>query len=311
MPRPPSRTLALALVIGAAAPAAVLAQSRRVEDDQDYRQRIDTSFAFGRAGIIDLTQISGDIVITGTSRDEVRIKAYSERGRIRFDVSSTRVMLDAEPVRGRMGDSRYELSVPANSRVIARSTSGDVSVQGVTGPVEAHSVSGDVEVTDAGGRVQLESVSGEVRGSHLAGDVRAEAVSGSVTLEQIDGDVRVESTSGDISVTRVRSKSLYVSTVNGDVEFDGSIDPAGRYELHSHSGDVRLEIPDNASARFAIETYSGSFDTDFTVTLQPGDTNRRRPRRFEFTVGSGSGGARVTVESFSGDITLGRSRSSR
>ena len=47
-------------------------------------------------------------------------------------------------------------------------------------------------------------------------------------------------------------------------------------------------------------TFSGSLDSEFSITLQPGQRSTGRPRRFEFKLGSGS--ARITAESFSGDI---------
>ena len=75
-------------------------------------------------------------------------------------------------------------------------------------------------------------------------------------------------------------------------------------EFHSHSGDIRLGIPESSSAQFSVETFSGSLDSEFPITLQPGQRSTGRPRRFEFTLGKG--GARVTAESFSGDIVLAR-----
>jgi DUF4097 and DUF4098 domain-containing protein YvlB len=116
--------------------------------------------------------------------------------------------------------------------------------------------------------------------------------------------VRAETTSGDVTLLGVTSRNVTASTVSGEVDYEGSIDANGRYEFHSHSGDVRLEIPENTGAQFAIETYSGSLDTEFPLTLQPGQRTSSRPRRYEFTLGNGS--ARVTAESFSGDIVLVR-----
>lgn len=292
------------LALGLAIPADAAAQRREREDDQEYRSRIDTTFAFNRNGVVDLTLVSGDIIVTGWSRDEARVRATSERGLLRAEFSSSRISLDIQSVRGRMGDTRYEVSVPAGARVITRSTSGDLSVRGVKGPVEARTTSGDVEVDEATDRITLESVSGGVRGTRLTGEVRAESVSGSVELERVSGDIRVESTSGDITIADATSRNVFSTTVSGEVEYVGSIEQNGRYEFHSHSGSIRLEIPGNAGARFSVETFSGSLDSDFDITLQPGDRGTRRPRRFEFTIGNG--GARVTAETFSGDITLGR-----
>src|SRR5687767_2120627 len=298
--------LGATLALGALEPTSVVAQRNR-ERDTDWEQaqsRIDTTFAFNRNGVVDLTQISGDVIVTAWERNEARVRAYTERGRVRWDFSSSRISLDIEPVRGRVGDSRFEVSVPVGVRVIARSTSGDVSVRGTRGQVDARSPGGDVEVTDASDRVVLESVSGDVRASQLTGAVRVESVSGTIEARDVTGDVRVETTSGDVSVTRVTSKSVYVATVSGEVEYEGNIDASGRYDFRAHSGDVRLEIPENSSAQFSVQTYSGSLDTEFPLTLQPGQRTSQRPRRFEFTLGSGS--ARVTAESFSGDIVLTR-----
>ncbi len=301
------RSLLLAAIVVGLLPAAAGAQrnrDRQREDAQDVESRIDSTFAFSRTGVVDLTQISGDVIVTAWARGEARIRAYAERGRLRSTVSSSRLTLEIEPVRGRVGDSRFEISVPVGVRVIARSTSGDVTVKGTRGAVDARSTSGDVTVSEATDRVVIESVSGDVRASQLTGEVRSESVSGNVEIRDASGDVRAETTSGDVSLLGVTSRSVFATTVSGGVEYDGTIEASGRYEFHSHSGDIRLEIPESSGAQFTIETFSGSLDSEFAITLQPGQRSTGRPRRFEFTLGTGS--ARVTAASFSGDIVLDR-----
>ena len=298
------------VALGAGLSSPAIAQDRDRDRDDEYRSRVDTTIAFTRTGVVDLSLISGDIIVTGWTQNQARIKAYSERGRIRSDLGASRLTLEVESDRGRMGETKFELTVPVGVRVLTRTTSGDISVKGVKGPVEAHSTSGDVDVDDATDRIIIESVSGDVRGVRLAGEVRSESVSGSVELEAVTGDVRIESTSGDLSLVRVSSRNVYMTTVSGEVEYDGSIDANGRYEFHSHSGNIRLEIPESAGAKIGVETFSGSLDSAFPITLQPGDRIGRRPRRFEFSLGNGS--ARVTAETFSGDITIERAtRSNR
>ena len=297
-------TVAVAPLLPATAAGAQRNRDREHEDSQDVQSRIDTTFAFSRTGVVDLTQISGDVVVTAWNRGEARIRAYAERGRVRSSLSSSRLTLEIESVRGRVGDSKFELSVPVGVRVIARSTSGDVSVKGTKGAVEARSTSGDVTVTEATDRIVLESVSGDVHGAQLTGETRSESVSGTIEIRDANGDVRAETTSGDVSLLGVTSRSVFATTVSGEVEYDGTIDANGRYEFHSHSGDIRLEIPESSGAQFTVETFSGSLDTEFKLTLQPGQRSTGRPRRFEFTLGNGS--ARVTAESFSGDVVLAR-----
>jgi len=305
----PSAFVGAALALTMFASTSAWAQQRnnsrdREREFQDAESRIDTTFTFSRTGVVDLTQVSGDIVVTAWQRGEARVRAYAERGRVRSDLSTSRLSLEVESIRGRVGDTRFEISVPVGVRVIARSRSGDVSVRGTKGPVQAESQSGDVEVTDATGRVVIESMSGDVHASQLNGEIRAHSLSGTIEARDLTGDIRAETTSGDVSLLGVTSRSVVATTVSGEVEYEGNIDNNGRYEFHAHSGDIRLEIPESTSAQFSVETYSGSLDTEFSLTLQPGQRSPSRPRRYEFTLGSGT--ARVVAESFSGDIVLVR-----
>jgi DUF4097 and DUF4098 domain-containing protein YvlB len=297
--------LAFALVV----PVAGSAQNdrnreREREELQDAQSRVDTTFSFNRNGSVDLTEISGDVIVNAWDRNEARVRAYAERGRVRSSLSASRLSLEIEPVRGRVGDSKLEVWIPVGARVVARSTSGDVTVKGTKSTVDARSTSGDVVVTNATDRIIIESVSGDVRASQLTGDVQSESVSGTIEIRDASGPVRAETTSGDVSLIGVTSRSVFATTVSGEVEYDGTVDNNGRYEFHSHSGDIRLGIPESASAQFSVETFSGSLDSEFPITLQPGQRSTGRPRRFEFTLGGGS--ARIMAESFSGDIVLAR-----
>ena len=274
------------------------------DDRQDLGDRIDTTFAFARGGVVDLTLVSGTIVVTGWDRAEARINARSERGTLRLDVTGSRISLDLGS-RRRQGDTRYEVSVPAGTRVLMRSTSGDLAARGVTGEVEARTVSGDIDV-DGAGALAFESISGDVTLRRIAGSVRGSSVSGEVGIDGVTGDVDAESVSGTISITGARSKSVRAETVSGEVNYAGTVDPSGRYEFTSHSGEIRLVLPAAVGARFGVETFSGEIDSDFPLTMGAGnrdrDRDRDRPMRMEFTLGGG--GARITAQTFSGSILL-------
>jgi DUF4097 and DUF4098 domain-containing protein YvlB len=176
----------------------------------------------------------------------------------------------------------------------------------VKGDVEARTVSGGVEVDGAGDHTVVESVSGDVRATRLAGDVRANSVSGEVELSDVGGDAEGESVSGDVRIRNARSKVARAETVSGEVAYEGTIDPAGRYDFHSHSGDVTLVLPAAVNASVSIGTFSGGIESDFPLTLRPeSESSRpRRARRLEFTIGSG--GPRINAETFSGDVVIRR-----
>jgi DUF4097 and DUF4098 domain-containing protein YvlB len=298
----------IVLLAGMLFPLATWAQ-----DDQGVQirglNRIDTTVRLDRGGAVDLSLISGRIRVTGWDRSDVKISASIESGRLRFIANSSRVSVsvddsDDEGRRGRRhnntGDARYEVSVPRGSRVILEAVSGDVMATGSRGEIEATSVSGDVDVSDGVRSVSAEAVSGGVRVARVNGDLRAETVSGDLRVESVTGNVQASSVSGNIRLVGIQSKDVRAETVSGDVIYNGSIEPAGRYSFESHSGNVRLNIPRGAGAQFSVETFSGSLETDFPVTLPPG--RKRRDDHVEFTVGDGR--ARVTAQTFSGNVII-------
>ncbi len=275
-------------------PAAAAAQS-------DERQRIDTSFAFDKGGVVDLGHISGDIIVTGWTKPEIKIFATIEIGYLEATMSSSRVRITAKSRRNRMGKSHYELSVPIGTEVRVSNISGNVAVRGVAGAVTVSTVSGDVEVRDASGRVEIGTVSGELRGYKLAGSIRVRSTSGDLRLEDVDGDVSGKTVSGSITVLGTLGNVEFQS-LSGDVRFSGDLRADASFRANTHSGDVRVTLPSNLNANVEVQTFSGSFRTAFPVTIQPGERVGARNRRMYGTIGSGGG--RIRLETFSGDVTI-------
>ncbi|HEY9515726.1 MAG TPA: DUF4097 family beta strand repeat-containing protein [Gemmatimonadaceae bacterium] len=275
---------------------------QRDRDSDEIRSRIDTTVALTANGTVDLSLVSGEIVVTSWDRGDVRVRATSEEGILRLDASPSRVSLSVRSDRGRMGDVHYEVTMPAAARLIARGVSGNINSRGGS-DVEAHSVSGDVDVGNASGRATIETVSGDARAQQVGGGVRATSVSGEVLLSNITGDVDARSVSGDIVLDGLRSSFVRTETTSGDVHFDGTLDPDGRYEFNSHSGDIELNLP-RVGATLDVQTFSGEVDSDYPMTLSPGAQGGERGggQRMRFTINGG--GARVSAQTFSGDVTI-------
>jgi DUF4097 and DUF4098 domain-containing protein YvlB len=202
------------------------------------------------------------------------------------------------------GGDGVELSVPQGVRVIAQSRSGDVTIRGTHGEVEVHATNGDIHVDDVVGRLDVGSLSGDITISNVAGDGQIATTGGDVELSNVRGGIDVGTVSGDIRLHGVTSKDVRGKTTSGDVTFDGLIDPAGRYEFSTHSGDVGLHIQRDASAQLTVSTWNGGIDSDFPITLRPGghSIGSESSKRFTFEIGRGE--ARVSAETFSGDITI-------
>src|SRR3712207_7977757 len=52
-----------------------------------------------------------------------------------------------------------------------------------------------------------------------------------------------------------------------------------RSDFDAHSGDVRLVVPADAGAQISVETFSGTIDSDFPMTLQPTARTRERDEK--------------------------------
>lgn len=285
-----------ALVLLGAIPA--LASAQRDGD------RVDTTLALTSGGLVQLDGISGDIRVVGSDRSDVTIDASIERGRFELSVSDSRIALRSRSVGGRQEGGRYSVTVPRGTRLSISTVAGRIEVRATMGEVAIRSTSGSVEVSGARGRLEVASVSGDVDASDATGRVSLETVSGTITADQVSGDLSAEAVSGSIALRRMTLQELHAKAMSGSIRFEGGIAPSGSYRLNAHSGTITMTLPANTGAALELETFSGRINTDFPLTLQPGETGIRRGRRMEFTLGNG--GARISASAFSGSINIRR-----
>ena len=294
--------VAAACLVGSAAPAEAQRDRAGRRAQPGVVQVLDTTFRMERGGLLDLELISGHITVTGTSGNQVRIRAEAEDGEIVLRASPTLASLSVEYDRRPRGTVRFEVSVPAGIRVDMEAVSGNLTVSDVDAEVNASTVSGNVDVRNVGGRTRIDAVSGNIKATGLRDGVNVDATSGIVTITDVAGEVIVDNTSGNITLTNIRAGLVRAESVSGGVHFQGAIEPTGRYDFASHSGPIRLELPPSTNALLALSTFHGSIASDFPITLGP--RSRASEKRVEFRLGSG--GARLTAETFSGSISITR-----
>ena len=311
----PWRLASLALLVAAIPLQAQHRNKKSHSDDDETEFRLDTTVALSRSGTVDLQSFSSDIRIVAWDRDEVKIHAVTYSP-IHFDNSPSRVSLMENPEdRDDHDDSHeynrhngFEITVPKSARLVIRTISGDINLRDVA-DVEAHTVSGDLNAANIASRAALETVSGDLIVENVSAGLRASSVSGDVTARRITGEVSAQSVSGDVVLEDVTSAYVRTETVSGEVKFRGPVDPKGRYEFHSHSGDVDLDLTGGATdATLEVETYSGDLNTGCAVTMQPTGRNERMGKHGTFTIGRGAG-AHFVLKTFSGDVHVTGCRS--
>jgi hypothetical protein len=301
----------------------------------EQTERFSRKVKIGRDGRFSLGNISGDIVVTAGSGDEVSIEAVKRIRGDRNELANVEIVVEeragrvevrAEGERNRSDRNRrdnnvsvdFTVSVPASAGLDLHSVSGSLKVTGVRGSVRAETVSGNVTTTDTPKLEQAKSVSGDVlmTGAAAEGDLSAGSVSGNVTAKGLKArGLDLGSVSGDVLLTDVTCERLGVKSVSGDVEYAGALVRNGRYEINTHSGSVRLTLVNPVGFELNANSFSGSIRSDFAMTVG-GDTSRRdrddsRSGRRDSSSHSmratfGDASAILTIRTFSGDVVIAK-----
>jgi DUF4097 and DUF4098 domain-containing protein YvlB len=275
----------------------------RAERDRENAGALDTTVTFDARGTVSVSCPGGDVVVTGSDRNQIVVRPRTESGAIRFVSTGTNATLEPAASRG-CSDAHFELSVPAGVHLTANTWSGSLSVKGVKGEIDAHAQSGDVDVRDAGDDIEVETLSGDVTIEGARGAVNVHTVSGDISLTGGRGNVEIETVSGDMELRDVVSNQVRTNSTSGDLTFAGAILDAGRYQFETHSGELRLELPPNVGAQLSLSTFSGEIDSAFPITLTPGAHGIGASQAKKLTFSLGQGSARIIAETFSGDVTL-------
>jgi DUF4097 and DUF4098 domain-containing protein YvlB len=286
-----SRTI-LAAVAAAVLPAMLCAE-----------QAVDAHKQAAANGRVEIENAAGSIRVIGWAREEVAVKGKLGRGAEGLQLTGgsqhTRIEIETSGD-GHGVRSELEIHVPAASRVAIESFSADINVSEVSGDVRAESASGNVTISGAR-EVEAEAVAGRIEISGATSRVRAESVNGPVTVKGAGGDIEASTVNGLLSVSGAHFERLHLESVSGDIHFDGAVVAKGSLELNTVSGNVEAAFPASMAADFAISTFSGHIQNE--LGPPPRAKNRFTSEQgLEFN--TGGGGARIEMESLSGDINL-------
>lgn len=264
----------------------------------------DTTVSVSAGTRLSLENVGGEVTIRAWDRNQVRIQAtHSSRTRVGIRVSESVLRLTPQGSRGMgaMGGMvDYVLTVPAAMDIQLGGMFADVSIEGTRGSVSVNTVEGNISVKGGAGTLELATVNGKITVEGANARLNVRAVSEDIELTNVQGEIQAETVSGDVTLTRIDGRRVEAQTVSGDVRFDGTLRPDGTYSLLTHSGDVIVAIPENAS--ILIQTAVANGDVSASFDLPASERSSRRRQQFRL----GSASATLELETFSGDIRLVR-----
>jgi DUF4097 and DUF4098 domain-containing protein YvlB len=309
-------TMRVQKVIVAAAALLVALPAFAQDRRGDETERISRQFKIGATGRLTLSNISGEIVLTAGSGDEVTLEAVKRTRGARSELASVVIEIDERPGRvdirtrhtGRSDRASvdYTVSVPRGAAVDLSSISGNVRATNLQGPLRAQSISGAVVLSESSNVEVAKSISGDVElsGSMPEARLTASTVSGRVRAHDVKArGLSLSAISGDVEVTNVEAERLEGKSVSGNFVFAGVVARNARYEFSTHSGNVRLTLGGGAGFEVTANTFSGDIQSDVPVSVN--DVQSRRSGRSVRAV-VGDGGASVSVSTFSGNIVIRR-----
>ncbi len=264
-------------------------------------QQTDTTVAVEKGMRLKVENYGGEVVIRAGTENQVRVRAeHTSRDFVEVERRAGTLQVQAENRRGPPQSVRFNISVPKWMAVSVNGVYTDAHISGTEADVTVETVQGEVSLRGGGGFVSLQSVEGVVTLNGTRGRIEANSVNEGVEAYNIVGDLRVETVNGDVTLRGIDAANVEAITVNGDIEYDGTIKDNGRYSFATHNGDVTVSVPEKANVTVGVSTYQGEFESSFEVKLQGISAKKR------FTFQHGTGSARLEIESFQGDIQLRR-----
>jgi DUF4097 and DUF4098 domain-containing protein YvlB len=286
--------------------AIMLAASVMVHADE---RRIDQQLAADPHGIVEISNFSGRVDVTGWDQPQVSVFAHLPSGVDNLDFRSDhgRTTITVKFPNFSFGGEGVDLKVkvPRGSEVDVTAVSADVISTGVTGAQRLKSVSGSIRADIAQADVEAKTVSGDVtlHGDGKPAEVHATTISGTIRLEHGAGDVEANTTSGEINMQLDPGRSVRMRTISGDLVFRGSLTKDADVDTQTVSGDVKLHAKPQTSYEYEVTTFSGDIDNCFDVKAE--HTSRYGPgERLSGSRGDGSGGGHIRIKTMSGDVNL-------
>ena len=292
----------------------------------EVSERFSKTVHLDQNGTFDLTNVTGDVVITGTTARDVSIDAVKRVQRpnpraarallamieIQVTEQANRVEVRTLVPRPRNfpGSVDFTVMVPEDASVIVKTITGSIRASNIKGELRADTVAGSISASGVRKLAALKCVTGDVEIVDAGADdpVTASTVSGNVIVRGLRARaVQLTSVSGNIHIEDAPIERLMVKTVQGNLEYAGDLARRGRYEFNSHSGDIRLVLSGNTGFEVLANTFSGMVRSDFTFNRGRSGAEgaaAQGPRTLRGAFGDAS--AMVALRAFSGNISLAR-----
>ncbi len=271
------------------------------------QKKVERKLPLGMEGALRVHNMVGSVTVHGWNKDTVLVRGTLGAGdSFYMGGGYTGVKMFVESVNDRdPKPSRLELWVPSGVRLWIKTATANIDITDVAGGLDLYVVSGTIDVTGNPRELNAEAIDGDI---HITGSppwVRAKSASGAITFQGGSSDAAFSTVSGPIRVDGGNFERTKIETVTGNISFAGRFDRSGAFDFDTHSGNVDIAIPAKTDATFSVVTIAGTITNQLS---KKGPIPGRFGRGAELTTEESGGGAKVSVRTFKGPVTLRRAK---
>ena len=257
-------------------------------------------------GVVEISNVSGKIEVSGWDRAEVSVHAELVGGSEGVEMNSegghTAIKVRQPAYYGR-GQARLQVKIPKDSELAVSGVSADVTTSGVLGVQRLSAISGKITAEIAGAEVELKTVSGsvQVKGHGQPAQLRASTVSGDVHLERAGGDIEAGTVNGALIVSVDGARSVRAHTTSGEVRVEGTLAHGATVEASSVSGNLTVRASADGGFAYEVSSFSGGISDCFNAS--PERVSKYGPGT-RLTGSRGEGMGHVRLKTMSGNVEL-------
>ncbi len=271
------------------------------------QKKVERRLPLGMEGALRIVNMVGSVVVHGWDKDTVLVRGTLGAGDSFFMGGGyTGAKMFVESVNDRdPKPTRLEIWVPARVRLWVKTATASIDVSDVAGGLDLYVVSGTIDVRGNPRELNAEAIDGDIHVTGSPSWMRAKSATGAITFQGASADAGLSTVSGPIKVEGGSGvfERTKIETVTGKISFAGRLDRSGAFDFDSHGGSIDIAIPEKTSATFSVVTIAGSITNNLS---KKAPIAGRFGRGAELTTEEGGGGAKVSVRTFKGPVTLRR-----
>lgn len=292
------RSLALLVVLTIATSPALDARTIEASATLEPGEPVRIDIAFAELHVV--AGEPGRLVVTGEVDETVRgVRLARDGGAMEVRTTlplwrTLRRLWNDEP----RSTARLRIALPADTPLFLVTKEGEVTVEGLSGPLGVFTVSSSVTVVGDPRSTTVETVTGAITfdgrteslvGTTLSGDIEVGGEIETLELGSVDGSVDLKARLGRAAVT----------TIDGDVHFGGELTDDGELRVGTQAGAIDVALDFEENLRLRASTHRGEIVDERTRGAADAQPD---PKILD--VSAGSGRPMVRLRTHSGSVRI-------